>query len=63
MKAAASFQTAKMMEHVVSKGAPPPLYVPGGMFKTSDGYISIGAITKHIQAIDLSMRFEFGGAG
>jgi crotonobetainyl-CoA:carnitine CoA-transferase CaiB-like acyl-CoA transferase len=52
MKAAASFQTAKMMEHVVSKGAPPPLYVPGGMFRTADGYISIGAMRpRHFQAL------------
>ena len=52
MRAAASFQTAKMMEHVVSKGAPPPLYVPGGMFRTADGYISIGAMRpRHFQAL------------
>jgi len=27
---------------------------------TGVDYISIGAITKHVQAVDLSMRFEFG---
>ena len=53
MTAAASFQTAKMIEHAVHKGAtPPPLYVPGGMFKTKDGYISIGAMRpRHFQAL------------
>lgn len=28
---------------------------------TGVDYISVGAITKHVQAVDLSMRLEFGG--
>ena len=28
--------------------------------ETGVDYISVGSITKHVQAIDLSMRFEFG---
>ena len=27
------------MEHAISNGNPPPLYVPAGMFKTTNGYI------------------------
>ena len=27
--------------------------------QTGVDYISIGGITKHVQAVDLSMRFEF----
>jgi nicotinate-nucleotide pyrophosphorylase len=26
-------------------------------------YISVGSITKHVRAVDLSMRLEFSGAG
>jgi len=44
MTAAAAFQGAKLMEHVVSNGTPPPLYTPAGMFKTADGYIVISAM-------------------
>lgn len=52
MLSAAAFQGAKLMEHVASKGSPPPLYVPGGMFRTSDGYISIGAMRpRHFKAL------------
>jgi nicotinate-nucleotide pyrophosphorylase (carboxylating) len=32
-----------------------------GIAETGVDYISIGGITKHIQAVDLSMRFEFAG--
>ena len=28
--------------------------------ETGVDYISVGSITKHVQAVDLSMRFEFG---
>jgi nicotinate-nucleotide pyrophosphorylase (carboxylating) len=28
--------------------------------ETGVDYISVGSLTKHIQAVDLSMRFEFG---
>ena len=44
MTAAAAFQGAKLMEHVVSNGAPPPLYTPAGMYKTKDGYMVISAM-------------------
>jgi len=26
-------------------------------------FISVGGITKHVRAVDLSMRLEFSGAG
>jgi len=29
--------------------------------ETGVDYISVGAITKHVRAIDLSMRLDFGG--
>jgi len=29
---------------------------------TGVDYISVGAITKHVRAVDLSMRLEFPGA-
>jgi nicotinate-nucleotide pyrophosphorylase (carboxylating) len=32
------------------------------MAETGVDYISIGGITKHVRAIDLSMRLAFGGA-
>jgi crotonobetainyl-CoA:carnitine CoA-transferase CaiB-like acyl-CoA transferase len=44
MTAAAAFQGAKLMEWVFSNRAPPPLYIPAGMFKTKDGYIVISAM-------------------
>jgi nicotinate-nucleotide pyrophosphorylase (carboxylating) len=29
--------------------------------ETGVDYISVGALTKHVRAIDLSMRLDFGG--
>ncbi len=29
--------------------------------ETGVDYISVGSITKHVRAVDLSMRLEFGG--
>ena len=29
--------------------------------ETGVDYISVGALTKHVHAIDLSMRLDFGG--
>jgi len=31
--------------------------------ETGVDFISVGSITKHVRAVDLSMRFEFGGIG
>ena len=47
MLATAAFQGAKLMEHAISEGNPPPLYVPAGMFRTSDGFIVISSMRKH----------------
>ena len=47
MLATAAFQGAKLMEHAISEGNPPPLYVPAGMFRTADGYIVISSMRKH----------------
>ena len=47
MLATAAFQGAKLMEHAISNGNPPPLYVPAGMFKTANGYIVISSMRKH----------------
>jgi len=47
MLATAAFQGAKLMEHAISDGNPPPLYVPAGMFRTSDGFIVISSMRKH----------------
>jgi crotonobetainyl-CoA:carnitine CoA-transferase CaiB-like acyl-CoA transferase len=47
MMATAAFQGAKLMEHVLSHGKPPPLYVPAGMFKTADGYIVVSSMRQH----------------
>jgi nicotinate-nucleotide pyrophosphorylase (carboxylating) len=49
------------------RGAPAKLEASGGVTLatardialTGVDYISIGGITKHVQAVDLSMRFEF----
>ena len=30
---------------------------------TGVDYISVGSVTKHVRAVDLSMRFEWGGEG
>lgn len=47
MLSTAAFQGAKLMEHAISDGNPPPLYVPAGMFRTSDGFIVISSMRKH----------------
>jgi crotonobetainyl-CoA:carnitine CoA-transferase CaiB-like acyl-CoA transferase len=47
MLATAAFQGAKLMEHAISEGNPPPLYVPAGMFKTTNGYIVVSSMRKH----------------
>lgn len=47
MLATAAFQGAKLMEHAISDGSPPPLYVPAGMFKTTNGYIVVSSMRKH----------------
>ena len=36
MKSAAAYQGAKLMEWVFSNGAPPPLYMPAGSYKTAE---------------------------
>jgi nicotinate-nucleotide pyrophosphorylase (carboxylating) len=30
--------------------------------ETGVDYVSVGSITKHVAAVDLSMRLQFGGA-
>ncbi|MGE0153885.1 MAG: CaiB/BaiF CoA transferase family protein [Reyranellaceae bacterium] len=47
MQATAAFQGAKLMEHAISNGNPPPLYVPTGMFRTSNGYIVVSSMRQH----------------
>jgi crotonobetainyl-CoA:carnitine CoA-transferase CaiB-like acyl-CoA transferase len=47
MLATAAFQGAKLMEHAISDGKPPPLYVPAGMFKTANGYIVVSSMRMH----------------
>jgi crotonobetainyl-CoA:carnitine CoA-transferase CaiB-like acyl-CoA transferase len=47
MRSAAAFQGAKLMEWVFSKGTPPPLYMPAGSYKTSNGYIMVSAMRPH----------------
>ena len=47
MRAAAAYQGAKLMEWVFSKGNPPPLYMPAGSYKTSNGYIMVSAMRPH----------------
>jgi len=47
MLATAAFQGAKLMEHAISDGNPPPLYVPAGMFKTTNGYLVVSSMRKH----------------
>jgi crotonobetainyl-CoA:carnitine CoA-transferase CaiB-like acyl-CoA transferase len=47
MKAAGAYQGAKLMEWVFSNGAPPPLYMPAGSYKTSNGYIMLSAMRPH----------------
>ena len=47
MRAAAAYQGAKLMEWVFSNGAPPPLYMPAGSYKTSNGYIMLSAMRPH----------------
>jgi nicotinate-nucleotide pyrophosphorylase (carboxylating) len=58
---------ARNRAHVAGQGAKPKLEASGGVTLetvrdialTGVDYISIGGITKHVQAVDLSMRFEF----
>ncbi len=47
MRAAAAFQGAKLMEWVLSNGAPPVLYMPAGSYKSKNGYIMVSAMRPH----------------
>ena len=47
MRAAAAYQGAKLMEWVFSNGAPPPLYMPAGSYKSANGYIMLSAMRPH----------------
>lgn len=52
MQASAAFQSAKIIEHAAFDGKPAPLYVPSGMYKTTDGYIVIsGMRDRHFAAL------------
>lgn len=52
MQSAAAFQAAKIMEFWESGGAPQPLYVPAGSFRTADGHIAISGMKKeHFESI------------
>lgn len=44
MQATAAFQAGKITEDYMGNGNPPPLYVPAGMFKTSDGYLVLSTM-------------------
>ncbi|MEZ5499286.1 MAG: carboxylating nicotinate-nucleotide diphosphorylase [Steroidobacteraceae bacterium] len=66
------FSLAEMREAVAlnrQRATPVPLEASGSIdlhniaevAATGVDYVSVGAITKHLRAIDLSMRFEFGG--
>jgi crotonobetainyl-CoA:carnitine CoA-transferase CaiB-like acyl-CoA transferase len=47
MRSAAAYQGAKLMEWAFSNGPSPPLYMPAGSFKTSNGYIMVSAMRPH----------------
>lgn len=52
VQSAAAFQMAKIMEFCEAGGAPQPLYVPAGGFRTADGYITISGMRKeHFESI------------
>lgn len=46
-QAAAAFQAAKIMEFAESNGKSSPLYVPSGMFQTTDGYMVVSCMRDH----------------
>ena len=51
-QSAAAFQAAKIMEWVDTGGRTMPLYVPSGMYRTSDGYVVInGMRATHFAAV------------
>jgi nicotinate-nucleotide pyrophosphorylase (carboxylating) len=65
------FTLEDMREAVaINRGSPHPLKLEasGGVTKetiraialTGVDYVSVGSITKHVRAVDLSMRFEWG---
>ncbi len=52
MQAAAAFQSAKIIEHVLEGGEPQVLFAPIGTMPTADGYINISAVKEeHYRAI------------
>ena len=63
-----NFDLAGMRQAVGITAARAKLEASGGIdlkalrqvAETGVDYVSVGAITKHVQAVDLSMRFEFG---
>ena len=63
-----NFDLAGMREAVAITAGRAKLEASGGIdleavrqvAETGVDYISVGSITKHVQAVDLSMRFEFG---
>ena len=63
-----NFDLAGMRQAVGITAARAKLEASGGIdlkalrqvAETGVDYISVGSITKHVQAVDLSMRFEFG---
>ena len=68
------FPLAGMREAVaINRGSPHPLKLEasGSVTKetiraialTGVDFVSVGSITKHVHAVDLSMRFEWDGSG
>src|SRR5260370_29342157 len=47
MRWAAASQGAKLMEWVLSNGAPQVLYMPAGSYKSKNGYIMVSAMRPH----------------
>lgn len=47
MQAFGAMQGAKLIEHQVENGKPQPLYIPAGMFKTTNGYFMLSSMRDH----------------
>jgi nicotinate-nucleotide pyrophosphorylase (carboxylating) len=62
MRAAVAMRNARARAVKLEASGSVSLELVRGVAATGVDYISVGALTKHVHAVDLSMRLEFGAA-
>ena len=61
MRSAVALKNARRASVKLEASGSVSLETVGAIAATGVDYVSVGALTKHVRAVDLSMRLEFSG--